>query len=235
MNKKDKTRKKSNGKKVKVSFDEEIVTKEHAEKLIFDNIQRNNETEEKIKFEKPKSKRKKSDEFLNCEKKQPNSKTKQKSHKKETETTPKQTGNELKHSDTTLNANNTVAEKKESNRALKRKKHAKFLEEKKLKIDIELQQKTLNYLSKWKHSRSEWKFEKLKQIWLQQNLLDNTKIPDQFWDTVVEYFCGSKGHSRQIILDDAVKVIESEENSDSDLHQTKLKRAKDIVQRLQLC
>lgn len=126
---------------------------------------------------------------------------------------------------------------KESIRSLKRKKHVQLLEEKKLKTDFKLQQGALNYLSLWKHAKSEWKFEKLKQIWLQQNLFVTNKIPKECWETAVEYFNGAKGAIRKVILSDALRIIQEEDkaeakNEDED-YQIRLKRARDIIQNLQ--
>lgn len=129
----------------------------------------------------------------------------------------------------------TEGEKEESIRARKRKKHAQLLADKKLKSELALQQKGLNYLSLWKHNRSEWKFEKLRQVWIQHNMFDAAKIPDEFWDDLVQYFGNSKGKARSVIIQDAVKLIEKEgsDDTDSDEFQIKLKRARDIVQNLQ--
>ncbi|KAJ3658676.1 hypothetical protein Zmor_010401 [Zophobas morio] len=123
------------------------------------------------------------------------------------------------------------SKKKESIRAQKRKKYAQLLQDKKLQAELGLQQKSLNYLSKWKHSRSEWKFEKLRQIWLQQSMYDSSKVPQEFWETLVEYFSHSKGKVRDSILKDAVKIIEAE-NSEEET-QVKVERARDIIQNLQ--
>ncbi|EFA02103.1 uncharacterized protein C7orf50 homolog [Tribolium castaneum] len=121
--------------------------------------------------------------------------------------------------------------KTESIRALKRKKYAKLLEDKKNKTELALQEKALNYLSKWKHSRDEWKFEKLRQIWLQHNMYDEVKVPPEFWQTLVEYFSNSKGKSREVLLKEAVAIIEGE--NDENQGTCKLERARDIIQNLQ--
>lgn len=127
--------------------------------------------------------------------------------------------------------------KSESKRSLKRKKHAQLLEEKKMKGELKMQQSVLNYLSKWKHARCEWKFEKLKQIWLQQNLFVIDKLPEEFWSTIVEYLNGSKGATRKIILKEALKIIEKEDKAegenDDNNYQTTLRRARDVVQTLE--
>ncbi|RZB40741.1 DUF2373 domain containing protein, partial [Asbolus verrucosus] len=124
----------------------------------------------------------------------------------------------------------TETKKKESIRERKRKRYMKLLEEKKLKTELALQQKSLNYLSKWKHSREEWKFEKLRQIWLQHNMYDSSKIPQEFWDILVDYFSNCKGKARDIILKDALKLIE-ENTEDED--EMKIQRARNIIQTLQ--
>ncbi|KAG5896535.1 hypothetical protein JTB14_030740 [Gonioctena quinquepunctata] len=136
-----------------------------------------------------------------------------------------------------IDSANPKIKTEESIRAKKRKKHAKLLEEKKLKTEVTSQQTALNYLSKWKHCRSEWKFEKLKQIWLSQNMFDCSKIPNEFWDTALEYFASSRGFIRKLVLREALKVIENqeklEEDDISEDQQVKLQRARDIVQNLQ--
>ncbi|XP_044256103.1 uncharacterized protein C7orf50 homolog [Tribolium madens] len=121
--------------------------------------------------------------------------------------------------------------KTESIRERKRKKHAKLVEEKKIKAELALQEKALNYLSKWKHDREEWKFEKLRQIWLQHNMYDESKVPQEFWETLVEYFSNSKGKSRDVMLKEALKIIEGED--DENKNTCKMERARDIIQNLQ--
>lgn len=169
---------------------------------------------------------------------EPPKKSKKRKHVQEDEN--QVNGNTTEENNTSNKEDDIESAKKpkpESKRSLKRKKHAKLLEEKKLKADLNMQQSVLNYLSKWKHARSEWKFEKLKQIWLQQNLFIVDKLPEEFWSTVVEYLNGSKGATRKIILKGALKIIEEEdktegENDDED-YQTKLRRARDVIQSLE--
>ncbi|XP_028127750.2 uncharacterized protein C7orf50 [Diabrotica virgifera virgifera] len=147
----------------------------------------------------------------------------------------KDNSNEVKEEDTTNTLENST-ENTESKRAKRRKKHLELQVAKKLKATLVTQENCLNYLSKWKHSRSEWKFEKLKQIWLSNNLFDSAKIPEEFWATTLEYFTQSRGFVRKVILRDALKLIENdkadEDNPDEE-YQSKLKRARDIVQSLQ--
>lgn len=135
------------------------------------------------------------------------------------------------------NDTETPAKTEESIRAKKRKKHQQLMDEKKKKAQLATQENVLNYLSKWKHARNDWKFEKLKQIWLSDNVFDSSKIPDEFWETAVEYFSGSRGFIRNLIVREALKIIENEDKAEEENleeeYQSRLKRARDIVQNLQ--
>lgn len=272
--------KKKNNKQSTISFDNETVTKEEAEKILSENkdkhsLSRNeNSVSEKDETavavaNKHKRKRKKKNKKTEENKleevdgelrsREPEKKTKQKDlneeandeldsveprkkkkrKEKKRDTTDTDISEENQENSTADNpetkTSKTEGEKEESIRARKRKKHAQLLVDKKLKTELALQQKCLNYLSLWKHNRGEWKFEKLRQVWLQHNMFDAAKIPDEFWDDLVQYFGNSKGKARSVIIQDAVKLIEQEgsDDNDSDEFQIKLKRARDIVQNLQ--
>jgi len=224
--------------KGKISFDVEVINKGQAEKLLSEQdtsaentqIEKNDAVEHVINKNVSKKRKQSEKETKNMD----NFKAKKKkSMEKQAVTETKTTTAETEP----VEGQDVVNQpKKESVRARKRKKHLKLMEERKLNSDLQLQQKGLNYLSKWKHSKSEWKFEKLKQVWIQQSLLDSSKIPNEFWATALEYFSGTKGSSRQSALDEAIKVIEAEgENSEeqSEEYRVKLSRARDIVQNLQ--
>lgn len=47
--------------------------------------------------------------------------------------------------------------------------------------------KTIAYLNKWQENRSEWKFEKLRQIAIQKNILNEKMIPDEQFEVAVAY------------------------------------------------
>lgn len=132
----------------------------------------------------------------------------------------------------------TLEDKEESKRAKKRKKHAQLLDEKKTKAELTMQEKCLNYLSQWRHCRNDWKFEKLKQVWLHQNMFDSDKMPDKFWDTLILYFSSAKGKIRQVISDNALKIVEAadgktDSSESSEIHDVKLHRARSILQNLE--
>lgn len=238
------TKKRKKNKKSKIiTFDNEIITKEDGAKLIkhVPEFEKSNKVESLRKSKKqiieavdtlqisseqvsnPVIKRKDCQESANI----PGKKKKKVEHHKEI----------IEESKDELNTKKLEGKNKESIREQKRKKHAKLLAEKKLKAELAMQQKSLNYLSKWKHSREDWKFEKLRQIWLQQNLFDTNRISKEFWNTTVEYFRGAKGHIRKVVLEEAVKIIDTEESTEEEMtdsdYQEKLRRARDIVQNLQ--
>lgn len=126
----------------------------------------------------------------------------------------------------------------ESIRAAKRKRHAQLLEEKKLKSSVKMQEKCLNYLSQWKYNRNEWKFEKLRQVWLINHMFDLDRLPDQFFDTLVDYLSKSEGKSREIVIKQALKVIEHYESLPPQMHEdesykVKYQRARTVIQFLQ--
>lgn len=125
--------------------------------------------------------------------------------------------------------------KVESIREKKRKKHKELLETKRVKSEENMQKQCLNYLSKWKHAHNTWKFEKLKQIWLQKHIFDEVKIPSDFWNVALDYFISSKGKTRNTLLQESLKIVEDVDSKDKIPEELKLKynRAREIVQNLQ--
>lgn len=246
--------------KSKIVFDTEVVTKETAQKLVAqheiteqvnknkkqsletvnsneresdDNLMKNESAHNDSKPKKKKKRKQKIEEEGTKAKKQKADDT--------TETQDEETDEPHQENESAENLNTVKPEVKpeDSIRAKKRRKHAALMQEKKLKAELALQQKCLNYLSQWKHNKSEWKFEKLKQVWLQQNMLSAEKVPEEMWDTLVEYFAGCKGKARETIIKDALKVIEADDDEKNQQEEeaeddgVKLKRARDIIQNLQ--
>ncbi|KAF5290567.1 hypothetical protein FQA39_LY14696 [Lamprigera yunnana] len=129
----------------------------------------------------------------------------------------------------------TISERKKSDskRSKKRKKHMELLTGKKIKLEVTHQERSLNYLLKWKHSHNDWKFEKKKQIWLKNNMYDVNKVTDKFWNILVEYFSTAKGNIRKMVIEDALKIIEDNGSKDDDSDQRIINRARNILQYLQ--
>ncbi|XP_012215585.1 uncharacterized protein C7orf50 homolog isoform X2 [Linepithema humile] len=139
--------------------------------------------------------------------------------------------------DTAKDANEKTS-KKPSKRQLKKEKAIQREAQKKETNKINAMQKALNYVSMWKHSRSEWKFEKLRQIWLMDNLLDENSISDIIFPVVLEYFEGCKGMAREVLLRKGMEVIrkaeeeENEENKNEIMESIAYKRARQLLQTL---
>ncbi|XP_076235041.1 uncharacterized protein LOC143179612 [Calliopsis andreniformis] len=129
----------------------------------------------------------------------------------------------------------TKKPKQPSKRQLKREKAEKKENEKREANRLEAMKKGLSYVSKWKHARSEWKFEKLRQIWLIDNLLDETSIPNDIFPTVLEYFEGCKGMAREQLLKKSMDFIKKVEENEEDKNETEsiaYQRARKLLQAL---
>ncbi|XP_032689203.1 uncharacterized protein C7orf50 homolog [Odontomachus brunneus] len=133
---------------------------------------------------------------------------------------------------------NTKTSKKPSKRQLKREKALQREAQKRHASRISAMQRALSYVSKWKHSRSEWKFEKIRQIWLIDNLLDENSISDTIFPVVLEYFEGCKGMAREILLRKGMDIIrkaeedEDEESRNGIMESVAYKRARQLLQAL---
>ncbi|KAM7358529.1 uncharacterized protein ACRADG_003469 isoform 2-T2 [Cochliomyia hominivorax] len=138
------------------------------------------------------------------------------------------------------------SEKPENNLAIvtgrqkKKQKHQKLLEAQKGQSAEKEKQRNAEYLNKWKHARDSWKFEKLRQISIQQNMFESDKLDENVWPIALEYLAGSKGSAKDKIVKLANDVIEesdkmceqqeSEEEKHSILNSLKYQRARDLLQ-----
>lgn len=52
--------------------------------------------------------------------------------------------------------------------------------------------RTIAYLTKWQENRSEWKFEKLRQITIQKNILNEKIISDEQFEVALAYLATTK-------------------------------------------
>lgn len=99
------------------------------------------------------------------------------------------------------------------------------------------------YLNKWKNDKPNWKFEKIKQIKLVNNMFYPGKVSDEIFPVFVEYIAGSSGHMRKLVSTRAMEVVEEmerwcempeQEKSESSQKpdETKYNRAREILQAL---
>lgn len=118
--------------------------------------------------------------------------------------------------------------------------------DKKRKVHKTIQDKTLvvkqseevvtikTYLNTWKDAHETWKFEKRKQIFIQNHCFEPSKIHEDDWGVCLEYLEGSKGKSREALVASAEKIIselDSVEKQD-DVAQIKYNRSRDLLQML---
>lgn len=135
-------------------------------------------------------------------------------------------------------AENVKSTKELSKRQLKKQKVLQEETKKRKSQKSNAKQKALSYLSTWKYSRNEWKFEKLKQIWLMNNLLNEDAISDSLFPVVLEYFEGCEGKAREGLLSKGMEVIrKAEMELDEDKKEEIMKsiayrRARQLLQTL---
>lgn len=53
-------------------------------------------------------------------------------------------------------------------------------------------EKTIEYLRKWKEDRDQWKYEKLRQIFVQKYVLDETVISEEYSELAITYLATSQ-------------------------------------------
>jgi hypothetical protein len=58
----------------------------------------------------------------------------------------------------------------------------------------------LDFLRKWESNRSEWKIEKLKQVWLLKNILNQELITEPDFQILLSYMGSVQGHARRVTL-----------------------------------
>lgn len=73
----------------------------------------------------------------------------------------------------------------------RQKKKLKKLQQTVKNVDKEIE-RTVAYLDKWDNNRSEWKYEKLRQIFIQKNVFNEEVISDEHVDTAIRYLATSQ-------------------------------------------
>lgn len=128
----------------------------------------------------------------------------------------------------------------DTTRQKKRAKHQKVVETAKVDSAQREQLRNLEYLRKWKTNKVEWKFEKLRQISIQNQLFrEKDAIDDESWELAIDYMSGTKGAGREVIIKKAEEIIneiDSRINGEKNAELVKLKsynRARELLQLLQ--
>lgn len=53
-------------------------------------------------------------------------------------------------------------------------------------------ERAISYLKLWNENRSEWKYEKLRQIFIQKHIYDDKMISDEQSEIAIEYLASTK-------------------------------------------
>lgn len=128
----------------------------------------------------------------------------------------------------------------ESKRSKKRKKYNEKIEK---SINIRADKKFLDditaYLTTWETDKDSWKFQKVKQMFIQNNVFNDAIIVDDIWHTTLSYLGSSRGKAKELLKENAQKVIEKvdgefEKNQDKELlNQKSYIRARELLQMLE--
>ncbi|KAG0034610.1 hypothetical protein BGZ81_003923 [Podila clonocystis] len=74
----------------------------------------------------------------------------------------------------------------------------------------------LAYLVEWKRTRDTWKFQKLRQVWLINNMYSDKEIPDSHWEIFLEYIRDLKGAARTAVIQEAQKIVDAPEEEEEE-------------------
>lgn len=116
----------------------------------------------------------------------------------------------------------------------KKKKDGKATEEGSDDTSISAQTASINYLKTWSDDNANWKFQKVRQVWLLQHMYDDSKIPNSDFDRLLLYLENLKGKGKEETLTKASKIIEAEDSSsdEDDNEDVKTARARQVIQML---
>ncbi|XP_020814411.1 uncharacterized protein C7orf50 homolog [Drosophila serrata] len=125
-------------------------------------------------------------------------------------------------------------------RQKKKQKHQQRLEAQRSQNSNKEAKINKEYLVKWKESRDEWKFIKLRQISIQQTAFDEDKLESELWPLALEYLASSQGAARAKIsklaeeviqeLDKKGEKLEDETERQKLIESTRYQRARDMLQ-----
>ncbi|KAH8380348.1 hypothetical protein KR009_010145 [Drosophila setifemur] len=125
-------------------------------------------------------------------------------------------------------------------RQKKKQKHQQRLQAQRAQNTNKEAELNKEYLQKWKESRDEWKFTKLRQISIQQTAFDAEKLDAELWPTALEYLASSQGAARskisKIAEEEIQKVDKQCENLEDEterqllIESTRYQRARDLLQ-----
>ncbi|CAL8264158.1 unnamed protein product [Arctogadus glacialis] len=94
-------------------------------------------------------------------------------------------------------------------------------------------QQALDYLTCWNEDRAAWKFQKLRQTWLLQQIYDAEKVPDESFPMLLLYIEALRGSARDLTVQKAEALVKSLGAGPWDPEQKKkMQRAREVLQLL---
>lgn len=87
------------------------------------------------------------------------------------------------------------------------------------------------YLKQWSDDRKNWKFQKVRQVWLLKHMYNQDQVSDDDFEILLLYLDGLKGKSREVTVKQAEDIMEKDEDNEGTEH-VKTERARKIVQLL---
>ncbi|KAL3875623.1 hypothetical protein ACJMK2_033555 [Sinanodonta woodiana] len=108
----------------------------------------------------------------------------------------------------------------------------------KQKSDSESQTNALEYLRQWQSDGENWKFQKVRQVWLLHNVYNKDKIGEKDFDILLRYLEPLRGRAREKTLSEAEEIMKSyESKEEADMDEEKLlkvQRARQVIQILSI-
>ncbi|XP_046660559.1 uncharacterized protein C7orf50 homolog [Homalodisca vitripennis] len=109
--------------------------------------------------------------------------------------------------------------------------------------DAEVNLRGINYLTKWRDDRKNWKFDKNMQKRLITIMFDETKLPEESFQTFLEYMAGGSESIKKVVLSKANNIIsemekwnnlsEKAKETATKVEESQYDRARNLVQYLQ--
>ncbi|XP_018419994.1 PREDICTED: uncharacterized protein C7orf50 homolog [Nanorana parkeri] len=125
-------------------------------------------------------------------------------------------------------------ERKKEEKRIKKEKEGLVEEKKEEPQKPSAAELALKYLEGWSKKHTEWKFQKTRQTWLLMNMYDEEKVPDKYFQILLDYLGGLKGSARETTIQKAEAYMkecdsnETEEEADSQ----KRERIREVLQLL---
>lgn len=93
-------------------------------------------------------------------------------------------------------------EEAETSEKMEEKKSQKVAPQENMKL-------ALDYLRLWENDRSNWRFQKIRQVWLLQNMYNSKKVPDKEFDILLKYLEKLEGKAKVLTVQKSEELMET--------------------------